>query len=311
MFECPYCATTLETGTEHCPVCDENLIVCRLTCVFSGGRIRKSDSEPLYPGTYIVSEDEIVHSRGLDPAMGKSVKLIYRDGFFHFQDYFLQDGHYRMRLKKLNHRDKVMSGESVFEIDYVKNFAEYNRDTAEAFKRTASAITSLNFINDPLQLYDFILDTLLRITRLEKAYYFSATPSGADYVLSAMAGRSSKMKDLDTRFFPMSVSTLKNAVNSDGKILIVDAQTTTHLTDSVSKFKLQSIVTCPVRTADRKLVGILYADSIHRIERASLFEFRPLIRMFSLTAAERIEKLESQFNLMNSSEHPGAVRSQL
>lgn len=120
------------------------------------------------------------------------------------------------------------------------------------------------------EVIDNAVDAVVRLSRMQRGYaFFVDADERGNVELRQVSGRgagASNLPEAVKNEFTVSQSTLRQVLNGNGSILVEDAGAQNLDTATVRKFKLQSLVCLPLmtfdeRTAKRKVMGIIYADS--------------------------------------------------
>jgi len=306
---CPFCLALVDDDRERCSVCDEPLTIATLVCTRPVGGIKTGTVWPLRPRPYVIGRsresDVVVRDEYISRA---HVQVFYKDGFFHSRKIASDATPKDKSPVKLLDATPIIVGEGEFKVKYIRDILGWQARTSEAARIALSSLVKINSFMDSAIICVELLDAVLRMSGLEKAYVFSLNGASsipmadpASFPLRPVASRSASLKDLGDSSFPVSHSFMEKVLAAEGKTIILDSESSSssNLTDSVVKFKLESIVCCPLLRRNGDVAGILYADSQKRVMRQDLFNLRPILSMFAMSAMGRLLALNPSNPLLD------------
>lgn len=142
------------------------------------------------------------------------------------------------------------------------------------------------------QIYEKLLSAVLRITGLEKAYYFSVDK---DLEMQMEICRSFNNTEIDQRFCEFSESLIHDAVTVENDIVCMDLNkcANSSMSDSMQNLHLGQVICIPIKDSNDVLVGVVYADTkgSNLLSPPQLSNFKPTLRMLSKLAGTRIGNL--------------------
>lgn len=215
-YECPFCQAIFADSEKYCPVCGEDLNFAVLICSHPVGDIAVGTKWSLYPRDYSIgsgeSDDIRISSQGVSPGF---LKLIYKHGHFNVE---IES---RGNLTKKGHCYSIRIGGGMFTLHYVSemNLSEYKTTVFPVSSIAFSASSQILKMNSLQDVYDKILEAVLRITGLEKAYYFSINKKMEVTMVATRAFNNAKM---DERFCEFSESIIHKAVSEENDIVCMD-----------------------------------------------------------------------------------------
>ncbi len=292
---CPFCMALIEDDRERCFVCDEPLTIATLVCTRPVGGVKKGDVWPLRPRPYMIGRGSEADVLIRDEYVSRShTQLSYKDGSFISKRVSSDATQKEKTPVALLESTPIPVGDGEFKVHYLRDVAAWRAKTGDAARIALSSFVKVSSFLDPGAICTELLDGVLRMSGLEKAYVFSlgggSPVPGSDISLRPVASRSASLKNLGDTAFPISHGFLQKVLASEGKAIIMDSESASSqsLTDSIVKLKLQSIVCCPMLKRNGSVAGIMYADSQRRVMRQDLFNLRPVISMFSMAVAGRL-----------------------
>jgi len=293
-LQCPYCKTLLPEHYEHCGVCGESQIIATVVCTSRIGKTQHGSSWLLFPRNYTIGKEQ---KNDIVIDTGAKLCLTYSAGTF-----LISEVHKDIIFHELENARKLKNGDTVevsggaLKISYITDFEDFYKQTAEAARYALSAsylIQHMKTTEDVLKTY---LDTVLEITGLEKGYVFEVNDQKENPEFILKTASSSERKNIDGRTYPISHTFLQKTIESDGNIIIIDAEKITKPSKSIKALKLKSIFCAPLLNTECRIRGILYADSLKKVSRKKLFYLRPFIKMLSDLTAKKLEELRPGTN---------------
>ena len=284
-YDCPYCRALLKEGTELCPVCGSKLNIAMLVCSHPVGNIQIGAKWNLYPRNYSIGDGKHDNIR-IHAKVGEGIiKLQYDDG--HFK---VEVPSRDMVIKKENCYSLLIGG-GMLTLHYMieNNLSEYRRAIRPVSTIALSSIYQIYSVKTLEQIYDSLLSAVLRITCLEKAYYFSVDKN---MEMQMELCRSFDNVEVDQRFCEFSESVIHEAVTEENDIVCMDLHKcgNSSMSESMKNLRLKQILCIPIRNSNDILAGIVYADT----QRANLMSpqlshFKPILRILAKMAGGRIE----------------------
>ena len=287
--QCPYCKTFLPENYEHCGVCGESQIIATLICTNSIGATEHGSSWLLFPRDYTIGKD---HKHDIPLDTKTEYILSYENGSFQFGEKS-RDKIFREpeNVRKLKNGDTIEISGGALKISYITDFEDFHKQTVETVRSALSGaylIAHMKTENDVLKI---LLDTALEISGLEKGCFFKvdAAKEPPEFVLRA--ARNAEKKNIDGRTVPISHTIVSNTLSANGNIIIIDAEKISQPSKSIKAIKIKSLLCAPLLDPECRIKGILYMDSLRKLNRKKLFYIRPFVKMLCDLASKRIEEL--------------------
>ncbi len=286
---CPYCQAIISDAEKRCPICSEDLNLAFLVCSHPVVDIQVGTKWNLYPRNYSIggglSDDIRIASSDVSEG---AMKLIYKDGYFKVEAASRED------IRKKEHCCSLRIGGGTFTLHYSSEMkiSEYRQAVFPISNIAFSASRQIMSMRKLPEIYGKVLESVLRISGLEKAYYFSVS---ADREVAMEAMRAYNNIEMDERFCDFSESVIHKALSEEGDIICLDLHNGCGATmsNSMARMRLNKVLCVPLRNVDGLRVGAVYADS----QRSSFISpklcyFKPLLRIFADIAAMRISQLQ-------------------
>jgi len=127
-----------------------------------------------------------------------------------------------------------------------------------AFKREVVNLTSST------DIFSFAIDTVLRITELDRAYAFQVTTEDDQLKVKEVIAKNSDLSVIDEEDFSISRSIMTKVLENQGSVFIQDADKDVNSTVSMANFNIKTVICLPLTVkneeGERELIGIIYAD---------------------------------------------------
>ena len=127
-----------------------------------------------------------------------------------------------------------------------------------AFKREVINLTSSQTI------FSFAIDTVLRITELDRAYAFQVNTEDDQLKVKEVIAKNSDFSIIEEEDFSISRSIMTKVLENQGSVFIQDADKDVNSTVSMANFNIKTVICLPLTVknelGERELIGIIYAD---------------------------------------------------
>ncbi|WDE95368.1 FHA domain-containing protein [Lentisphaera profundi] len=127
-----------------------------------------------------------------------------------------------------------------------------------AFKREVINLTNST------DIYSFAVDTILRITDLDRAYAFQVITEGDELKVKEVIAKDSDLSIIEEEEFSISRSIMTQVLENQGAVFIQDADKEVTSTVSMANFNIKTVICLPLTVkneqGERELIGIIYAD---------------------------------------------------
>jgi len=286
-YDCPYCRAILPEAeaAELCPICGESLNFAMIVCSHQIGDIPAGMRWNLRPRNYSIGsgpDDDIrINAPGVNEGI---LKLIYTDGYFKVE---LSS---RNKVNKKEHSYSFPVGSGMITLHYVTEIklSEYKKDICPLSNILLSASCQILTMDDIQKIYEKALETVLRITCLEKAFYFSV---GKNMEAVMEASKLFNNVEMDSRFCEFSETIIHRAV-AVGDIVCLDLHKCgdASMSSTMAKLHLKQTICIPVMNSKGRLFGVIYADTQKsNLLAPKLGHFRPMLRILGKMVAMGIE----------------------
>lgn len=322
---CPQCKALNQADAYACSNCKNSLVVGKLTSV-GMGVLPKGFVWELRPTQQTLgrnlSNDFVIPSNLL---AGEQLRFTYSPDGFELYDLEQKSrcsiaGHTSTEPTEL--RDGVIIKVGVEEFLY--NWSEGGPAEGESTKvdpltnHLQLMLGVVSEFHSSLNLQDVLnnaVDAVIRLTHTKRGYAFFIEEDAAGEmelreVAARVAGGKSLKEDLSSGY-TISQSIIQKVVSGDESVVIEDAGAQAVSTDTMRKFKLNSIVCLPLitfdqRTGKKRVMGVIYSDS--SMPTGELPKHcRPTLQMLTqiLTATivkwQNYDKMEQLFNTFEHS----------
>ncbi|MDD7984735.1 FHA domain-containing protein [Lentisphaera marina] len=127
-----------------------------------------------------------------------------------------------------------------------------------AFKREVINLTS------SADIFSFAIDTVLRITELDRAYAFQVNSEDDQLKVKEVIAKNSDFSIIEEEDFSISRSIMTKVLENQGSVFIQDADKEVNSTVSMANFNIKTVICLPLtvknEAGERELIGIIYAD---------------------------------------------------
>ena len=127
-----------------------------------------------------------------------------------------------------------------------------------SFKREVINLTS------SFDIFSFAVDTILRITDLDRAYAFQVSTVGDELKVKEVIAKNSDLFVIDEEDFSISRSIMTKVLENQGSVFIQDADKEVNSTASMANFNIKTVICLPLtvknEAGQRELIGLIYAD---------------------------------------------------
>ncbi len=292
-LSCPFCEAVVPDGSLNCPVCGEDIRIAILVCSMPSPEIPSGTSWILGPRNYTAGRDPSCDILLPDPQVSKThFQMVYSDGRFRIKPLGrnFPDSGGKVDVKNIH------AGGARLSLSYIRDddFSKYNLNSARAFRIALSAAAAIDEMDDPAQIAIAATDAVLKISGMEKGYFFKIIPeTDGECSFEFLAARTSVMGDLDSRFCPVSTHFCRKLFESkDGIVLIKPEKLpAAMLSSSIKRLNLQIILGLKFATPEGEPLAMIYADSNHS-HTAEIFDhYRPALAIFAKMLARRIRTM--------------------
>ena len=293
-YQCLDCKGENVNGSTHCLTCGKTTIFASLKSLGRGSS-PKGFVWPLYPFDASLgagpSNDIVIPSDQIPLSV---CDLIYDNKRYyikiHYPGKVTVRGHtvHPDEPKRLEHGDIIKVGLDQMVIHYrelaphqkvlqtQKEIGEDKLEQKNAINPIAARLMLtlgyLQELHSSLSLHelmDSFLDTVLKVTHLDRAYAFSVDYNvDGELDLQEMGSRKLGHEDIDEVSYTISQSMLTQVIESNGAVLIEDADhEKVPLGHSVQDFKIKTAVCVPLmqfdhQTGKNTIFGVVYADKL-------------------------------------------------
>jgi hypothetical protein len=289
-FSCPFCEAVVPDGSLSCHICGEDIRIAILVCLMPSPEIPAGTSWILGPHNYNVGRDSSSDIVIPDPHASKThFRIIYSEGQFKIKPVGrnFPDNGGKVDLKNIH------AGNARLSLSYIRDvdFSRYKQNSARAFKIAFSAAVAINEMNDLAQIAITATDAVLKISGMEKGYFFKIIHGDdEDCTFEFLAARSSVMGDLDSRFCPVSTQFCNKLFESKEAIVLIKPEKlpTAMLSSSIKRLNLQMILGLKFPDSEGRPGSMIYADTSHS-QTAEIFDYyRPALAIFAKMLARKI-----------------------
>ncbi len=294
LYDCPYCRAILKEGVETCTVCGSNMNIAVLVCSHTMGDVQAGTKWNLYPRSYSLGSGEHDNIR-INAIVGDgAIRLQYNDGYYKIETSSMGT------VTKKENGFSLRIGGGMLTLHYLMEISEYRNAVLPVCSIAFSSICQIYSMKSNEQIYEKLLSAVLRVTGLEKAYYFSVDKN---LEMQMEICRSFNNTEIDQRFCEFSESLIHDSVTVENDIVCMDLNKCANasMSDSMQNLHLGQVICIPIKDSNDVLVGVVYADSkgSNLLSAPQLSLFKPTLRMLSKLAGMRIGMLSVDPNVQN------------
>ena len=293
-YDCPYCRALLKDGTENCTVCGSKMNIAVLVCSHPIGDVHAGAKWNLYPRSYTLGSGEYCNIR-IDAGIGeRAIRLQYSDGYYKIETSSAGT------VTKKETGFSLRIGGGMLTLHYLMEISEYRNAVLPGCSIALSSVCQMSAMKSNEDIYEKLLSAVLRLTGLEKAYYFSVN---RNMEMQMEVCRAFNNTEIDQRFCEFSESVIQDAVTVENDIVCMDLNrcATSSMSDSMQNLHLGQVICIPVRDSNDVLVGAVYADTrvSNLMSPTELSHFKPVLRMLAKMVGMRIGVLSAAPDIRN------------
>ena len=336
-YKCPHCSEVNERSALKCTKCEQNTTIATLKSLGTGSA-PKDFVWPLIPAEELTLGsatrcDIVVPSNRLSP---HHCTLTYEDGAYFINTINNQRPAYIGVQQVLEGMPKKLENGMVVKIGLDQLRITYqNLSTSEqnlmTDKQKASAKEERNHSMNPIaarmmlimgylqelhasldlkELMSNSVDAILKLTGLDRGYAFVVEYNEAGEMnLNEFISRKTGGEDFVEKDYTISKSMLTKVLQSNGAVIIDDADQAELSTHSMRDFKIKTLVCVPIMKFDKetqksKLLGIIYCDKLLATTKLPAHT-QSTLQLLSQLITENFERCQVYADSLHTLSHIG------